>query len=84
VQRGLWEDDLSPKAKAGRTSVCKKGYVEYRAHIPKDVYVKLHHLRAHYRYTGKYKVRSMNDIILMAIKEFLERHKEDLASSADS
>jgi hypothetical protein len=83
VQRGLWEDKLSPKAGKDQR-VGKKGYVEYRAHIPKDVYVKLHHLRAHYRYTGKYKVRSLNDIILMAIKEFLERHKEDLTSSDGS
>jgi hypothetical protein len=60
-----------------------KEYVEYRARIPKDMYVKLHHLRAHYRYMGKYKVRSINDVILMAINEFLERHKEDL-ESADS
>ena len=62
----------------------KEEYVEYRTRIPKAVYVKLHHLRVHYRYMGKYKVRSINDIILMAIKEFLERHKEDLASSTDS
>jgi hypothetical protein len=62
----------------------KEDYIEYRARIPKDVYVKLHHLRVHYRYTGKYKVRSVNDVILLAINEFLERHKEDLASSADS
>jgi hypothetical protein len=61
----------------------KEEYVEYRARIPKDMYVKLHHLRAHYRYMGKYKVRSINDIILMAIDEFIKRHEEDL-SSADS
>ena len=62
----------------------KEEYVEYRAHIPKDMYVELQHLKIHFQYTGKYRVRSLNDIILMAIKEFLERHKEDLASSTNS
>ena len=56
-------------------------YVEYRLRIPKAVHAKLQHLRIHYRYTGKYKVRSLNDVILMAISEFLERHKEDLESA---
>ena len=56
-------------------------YVEYRLRIPKAVHAKLQHLRVHYRYTGKYKVRSLNDVILIAISEFLERHKEDLESA---
>jgi hypothetical protein len=48
------------------------------------MYVELHHLKAHYRYMGKYKVRSINDVILMAINEFLERHKKELSRSANS
>lgn len=62
----------------------KEKYVEYRTRIPKAMYVEMQHLKIHYQYTGKYKVRSLNDIILMAIKEFLERHKEDLTSSDGS
>jgi len=62
----------------------KEKYVEYRARIPKVMYVEMQHLKIHYQYTGKYKVRSLNDIILMAIKEFLEKHEKDLESSTDS
>ena len=69
----------------------KEEYVEYRAHIPKDMYVELQHLKIHYQYTGEYNVRSINDIILMAIREFLDKHKKELPkkrkrklSSADS
>ena len=61
----------------------KEDYVEYRLRIPKPVHAKLQYLKIRYQYTGKYKVRSLNDVILMAIKEFLERHEKDLAS-ADS
>ena len=68
-----------------------KEYVEYRARIPKDMYVEVQHLKIHYQYTRKYNVRSINDIILMAIKEFLDKHKKELPkkrkkklSSADS
>ncbi|MCG2890258.1 MAG: hypothetical protein L7G97_05645 [Acidilobus sp.] len=60
----------------------KEEYVEYRARIPKDKYVKMQHLKIHYQYTGKYKVRSINDILLMAIDEFLERHEKELESSS--
>ena len=56
----------------------KEEYVEYRAHIPKDMYVELQHLKIHYQYTEEYDVRSVNDIILMAIKEFLDKHKKEL------
>lgn len=62
----------------------REEYVEYRVRIPKPIYAKLHHLKAHYKYTGKYNVSTINDIILMAISEFLKRHKKDLTSSADS
>ena len=58
----------------------KEEYVEYRLRIPEPVHVKLQHLKIHYRHTRKYKVRSLNDIILIAVNEFLDRHKEDLAS----
>jgi len=60
----------------------KEEYVEYRLRIPKPVHAKLQHLKIHYKYIGKYKVRSLNDVILIAINEFLERHKKDLTSSA--
>ena len=60
----------------------KEDYVEYRARIPKDVHAKLNHLKIHYQYTGEYKVRSLNDIILMAINEFLKNHEKDLTSSS--
>lgn len=59
-----------------------KGYLEYRVRIPEEMYVKLLQLKVVYR--NRYKVRSLNDVILMAVSEFLERHKEDLAPSADS
>jgi len=39
------------------------------------MYVEMQHLKIHYQYMGEYNVRSINDIILMAIKEFLEKHK---------
>jgi len=61
-----------------------KEYVEYRARIPKVMYVEMQHLKIHYQYTGEYKVRSLNDIILMAIKEFLEKRKMELPRSDDS
>ena len=61
----------------------KEEYVEYRLRIPKPVHVKLQHLRIHYRYTGKYKVRTLNDVILIAINEFLKNHEKDLTSSSD-
>jgi hypothetical protein len=73
-EKRLWEDKLSEDQQAE--------YVEYRARIPKDMYVEMQHLKIHYQYTGKYKVRSINDIILMAIKEFLEKHKKDLEPSS--
>jgi hypothetical protein len=57
-------------------------YVEYRARIPKVKYVKMQHLKIHYQYTGKYKVRSINDVLLMAIDEFLEKHEKELESSS--
>ncbi|MFP3287952.1 MAG: hypothetical protein RXP86_11885 [Acidilobus sp.] len=60
----------------------KEEYVEYRLRIPKSVHAKLHYLKIYYQYIGKYKVRSLNDVILIAINEFLERHEEDLTSSA--
>jgi hypothetical protein len=56
-------------------------HVEYRAHIPEDIYVKLQHLKIYYHHTKKYDVRSVNDIILMAIIEFLEKHEDDLTAS---
>jgi len=56
----------------------KEEYVEYRLRIPKAVHAKLHYLKVQYQF------RSLNDIILMAINEFLKRHKKDLASSAKS
>ncbi len=59
-----------------------KEYVEYRARIPKDKYIKMHHLKIHYQYTGKYKVRSINDVLLMAIDEFIKTHEKDLESSS--
>ena len=55
--------------------VDEEEYVEYRARIPKVMYVEMQHLKIHYQYMGEYNVRSINDIILMAIKEFLEKHK---------
>jgi hypothetical protein len=70
VQRGLWEDSLGKNQQ-----VDEEEYVEYRARIPKVMYVEMQHLKIHYQYTGEYNVRSINDIILMAIKEFLEKHK---------
>jgi len=73
VLRGLWEDSLGKEQQAD-----KEEYVEYRARIPKDMYVELQHLKIHYQYTGEYNVRSINDILLMAIKEFLDRHKKEL------
>ncbi|MFP3320829.1 MAG: hypothetical protein RXO24_09710, partial [Acidilobus sp.] len=73
-EKRLWEGELSEDQQAE--------YVEYRARIPKDMYAKLHHLKIHYQYTRKYNVRSINDIILMAIKEFLEKHKKDLEPSS--
>ena len=56
----------------------KEEYVEYRARIPKDMYAELQHLKIHYQYTGEYNVRSINDILLMAIREFLDKHKKEL------
>ena len=60
----------------------KEEYVEYRARIPKVKYVKMQHLKIYYQYTGKYKVRSINDVLLMAIDEFLEKHEKELESSS--
>ena len=64
--------------------VDEEEYVEYRARIPKVMYVEMQHLKIHYQYTGEYNVRSINDIILMAIKEFLEKRKMELTRSDDS
>ena len=59
-----------------------KGYIEYRARIPQKMYVKLLLLKVVYR--NRYHVKSVNDVILMAVSEFLERHEKDLPPSADS
>ena len=68
-------------SKTGESRQDNTKYVEYRAHIPEDIYVKLQHLKIYYHHTRKYDVRSVNDIILMAIIKFLEEHKDDLMSS---
>jgi len=68
-------------SKTGESRQDNTKYVEYRAHIPEDIYVKLQHLKIYYHHTRKYDVRSVNDIILMAIIKFLEEHKDDLTAS---
>ena len=56
----------------------KEDYVEYRVRIPKTVHAKLHYLKIYYQF------RSVNDVILMAINEFLKNREKDLSSSSTS
>jgi len=55
----------------------KEGFVEYRLRLPKTVHAKLHYLKIYYQF------RSVNDVILMAINEFLKNHEKDLTPSSD-
>jgi len=68
-------------SKTGESRQDNTKHVEYRAHIPEDIYAKLQYLKIYYYHTKKYNVRSVNDIILMAIIEFLEKHEDDLTAS---